>query len=93
MGAIPHENCGKNFVKKPLHRSEQDIVLVLAKIKNKVVRERIRILEFLRDFDKCNQHVITQEDFKRGLSNCRLDLTETEINTLIKVYDQSKIFF
>lgn len=73
------------MIKKPVHRSEQNIVLILAKIKGKVVRERIRVLEFLRDFDKCNQQIISRDDFKKGLSNCRLDLTENEINTLLNV--------
>lgn len=73
------------MIKKPIHRSEQNIVLILSKIKGKVVRERIRVLEFLRDFDKCNQQVISKEDFKKGLSNCRFDLTKNEINTLLNV--------
>jgi Ca2+-binding EF-hand superfamily protein len=42
-------------------------------------------MEFLRDFDHCNQQVISREDFKRGLSVCRFDLTENEIETLMEV--------
>lgn len=38
--------------KKPPNRQEKDIVQILAKIKGKVVRERIRVLEFMRDFDR-----------------------------------------
>jgi hypothetical protein len=84
-GAIHHEVCGKEYIKKPIPRAEQDIVLILAKIKGKVVREGIRVMEFLRDFDRCNQQVISREDFKRGLSVCRFDLTENEIETLMEV--------
>lgn len=77
--------CGKEYIKKPIPRAEQDIVRILAKIKGKVVKERIRVMEFLRDFDKCNQQVISREDFARGLSVCRFDLTENEMKTLMEV--------
>lgn len=69
----------------PIDRREKDIVLILAKIKGKVVRERIRVMEFLRDFDRCNEQLIRREDFKRGLSVCRFDLTENEVETLMEV--------
>lgn len=70
---------------KPADRREKDIIQILAKIKGKVVRERIRVMEFLRDFDKCNEQVISREDFTRGLSVCRFDLTNTEVETLLEV--------
>ncbi|KAJ8950487.1 hypothetical protein NQ314_007874 [Rhamnusium bicolor] len=66
-------------------RQEQDIVQVLAKVKGKVVRERIRVMEFMRDYDRCNEQVISREDFKRALSVCRFDLTENEVETLMEV--------
>lgn len=71
---------------KPADRKDKDIVLILAKLKGKVVRERIRVLEFLVDYDYCNEQVITKENFKRALSVCRFDLNENEIETLIEVY-------
>ncbi|XP_060524820.1 uncharacterized protein LOC132701132 isoform X2 [Cylas formicarius] len=67
-------------------RHEKDIVRILAKIKGKVVRERIRVLEFLKDFDKHNQQVITKTNFKRALANCRFELTENELDTLLEVF-------
>ncbi|XP_060524821.1 uncharacterized protein LOC132701132 isoform X3 [Cylas formicarius] len=67
-------------------RHEKDIVRILAKIKGKVVRERIRVLEFLKDFDKHNQQVITKTNFKRALANCRFELTENELDTLLEVW-------
>lgn len=70
---------------KPVDRKEHDIILILAKIKGKAVRERIRVLQFLEDFDVCNQQVILKENFKRALSNCRFHLTDTEYETLFKV--------
>ncbi|XP_072384086.1 uncharacterized protein [Diabrotica undecimpunctata] len=72
--------------KKTATRQEQDIVLIMAKIKGKVVRERIRIMEFLKDFDRLNSLVISEDDFKRGLSMCRLELTDNEIDTLLEVF-------
>lgn len=66
-------------------RQEKDIVLILAKIKGKVVRERINIKEFMQPFDYHNHQNISRENFKRGLSNCRLDLTENEIDTVMDV--------
>lgn len=71
---------------KPPSRSEKDIIQILAKIKGKVVRERIRVSEFLRPFDKCNEMVISREDFKRGISTAGFELTETEVETLMEVF-------
>ncbi|XP_045460656.1 uncharacterized protein LOC123671052 [Harmonia axyridis] len=72
--------------KKPPTREEKDIVQILAKIKAKVVRDRIRVVEFLKDYDRCNEQVIKREDFKRGLSDCRFGLTENEMQTLMEIF-------
>lgn len=71
--------------KKPT-RDEQDIVQILAKIKGKIIRERIRVKEFLEDYDRCGEQVINRDNFKRGLANCRLPLTENEVETLMDVF-------
>lgn len=70
---------------KPADRKDRDIVLILAKIKGKVVRERIRVMEFMRDYDRCNEQAITRDNFKRGLSVCGFDLNEAEVETLMDV--------
>lgn len=70
---------------KPPSRHEKDIIQILAKIKGKVVRERIRVIEFLQPYDKCNEMVISWENFVRGLSVCQFDLTEVEVETLMEV--------
>ncbi|XP_050306314.1 uncharacterized protein LOC126743325 [Anthonomus grandis grandis] len=72
--------------KKPPSREEKDIVHIMAKIKGKVVRERIRVLEFLRDFDKCNEQVISRINFHRALITCGFDLTCNEVETLMDVF-------
>lgn len=79
------KRLNKEPQKRKPTRQEQDIVQVLAKVKGKVVRERIRVLEFLKDFDICNEQVISRENFRRGLSVCKLELTENEIETLMDV--------
>lgn len=70
---------------KPPARHEMDIVQILAKIKGKIVRERIRVKDFMQDFDKCNNQVINCCDFKRALYMSGLNLTENEIITLADV--------
>ncbi|KAF7278926.1 hypothetical protein GWI33_007829 [Rhynchophorus ferrugineus] len=72
--------------KAPPSRKERDIVQILAKIKGKVVREIIRVLEFMRYFDRCNQQVISRDDFLRALLICRFELTCNEIETLLNVF-------
>ena len=65
--------------------AEKNIVFILAKIKGKVVRERVRVSEFLKDYDCHNEGVIKKEDFKRGLSLYNFNLTENEVETLMDV--------
>lgn len=71
-------------------RKEKDIVQILAKIKAKVVRERIRVSEFLKEYDRCNLEIISRSDFKRGLTNSRLELSENEVDTLMDVFGSPK---
>lgn len=71
--------------KKGKCRRAKDIVQIMAKIKGKVVRERIRVQEFLKDFDRCNQQVISRVDFKRGLNLCNFDLSDDEVDTIMDV--------
>lgn len=76
----------KEKPKKAPTRLEKDIGHVLSKIKGTVVRKRIRVMEFLRDFDRHNNQVISRVDFQRGLSNCGFELTENEVETLTDVF-------
>ncbi|XP_024882174.1 uncharacterized protein LOC112461240, partial [Temnothorax curvispinosus] len=68
------------------HEDETNIVLILAKIKAKVVRERIKVLEFMRQFDRHNQLVIARLDFIRGLDQLRCGLTTAEVDTITRVF-------
>ncbi|XP_047366820.1 uncharacterized protein LOC124955844 [Vespa velutina] len=65
---------------------ETNIVLVLAKIKAKVVRERIKVSEFLKQYDVHNELAITMVDFIRGLDQLRCNLSTTEVDTIVKIF-------
>ncbi|KAK2582407.1 hypothetical protein KPH14_004725 [Odynerus spinipes] len=65
---------------------ETNIVLVLAKIKAKVVRERVKVSEFMRQFDTHNELSIKMADFVRGLDQLRCNLTMTEVDTIMKIF-------
>ncbi|XP_011637056.1 uncharacterized protein LOC105427136 [Pogonomyrmex barbatus] len=68
------------------HEDETNIVLILAKIKAKVVREKIKVLEFMRQFDRHNQLIIAKSDFIRSLDQLRCGLTTAEIDTITKAF-------
>ncbi|XP_043520481.1 uncharacterized protein LOC122534172 isoform X2 [Frieseomelitta varia] len=65
---------------------ETNIVLILAKIKAKVVRERIKVIEFMRQYDVHNEHVIKRTEFLRGLDQLRCNLTCTEMGTIMDIF-------
>ncbi|KAG7211846.1 hypothetical protein KM043_011069 [Ampulex compressa] len=83
------EEKKKINAQKPLPQAgvdETNIVLILAKIKAKVVRERVKVAEFMKLFDTHNELVITLADFIRGLDQLQCNLTCTEMNTVAKVF-------
>ncbi|XP_046608856.1 uncharacterized protein LOC124299634 [Neodiprion virginianus] len=65
---------------------ESNIVLILAKIKAKIVRERIGVLEFLTPFDPRRELIIGRADFIRGLDQLRCNLSCREIETIFEVF-------
>ncbi|XP_014603469.1 PREDICTED: uncharacterized protein LOC106786514 [Polistes canadensis] len=73
-------------VSKPGTEDETNVVLVLAKIKAKVVRERIKVSEFLKQYDTHNELNITMADFVRGLDQLRCNLSSTEVDTIAKIF-------
>ncbi|CAD6233859.1 GSCOCG00007354001-RA-CDS [Cotesia congregata] len=62
---------------------DKDIVQIIAKIKAKVVRERIMVLEFFRQHDPRNEQVITRSNFIRSLDQLKCNLNLYELDTLI----------
>ncbi|XP_003693091.1 uncharacterized protein LOC100867927 [Apis florea] len=65
---------------------ETNILLILAKIKAKVVRERIKVIEFMRQYDVHNEHVIKRTEFLRGLDQLRCNLSCTEMGTIMDIF-------
>ncbi|XP_041989289.1 uncharacterized protein LOC121740621 [Aricia agestis] len=70
----------------PTPDEQTNIVLILAKIKGKMVREGIRPREFLQQFDKKRELVIPRADFYRGLAAAGVSLTPLEMDTLMEVF-------
>nr|XP_031846381.1 uncharacterized protein LOC116432948 [Nomia melanderi] len=66
--------------------NETNSVLILAKIKAKVVRERVKVIEFMRQYDFHNEGVIKRSQFLQGLDQLRCNLTCIEIATVMKVF-------
>ena len=50
-----------------------------------VVKERIRVLEFMRDYDKLRSGRMLKTCFSRALDLCQLGLTKKEVDILTKV--------
>ncbi|XP_070544504.1 uncharacterized protein [Ptychodera flava] len=63
-----------------------DLEGVLTKIKSKVMKERIRILEFLRDYDKLRTGRMKIETFCRALDPANLGLKASEVAILVQAY-------
>ncbi|XP_066591621.1 EF-hand calcium-binding domain-containing protein 6 [Prorops nasuta] len=67
-------------------RDETDLVLILAKIKAKVVREGIKVCEFMRPYDRLNHSIISKSDFIRSLDLLRCNLSVTEMESIVKAF-------
>ncbi|CAH1794695.1 unnamed protein product [Owenia fusiformis] len=59
-----------------------DLEAILSKIKTKVCKERIRVLEFMKDYDKLRMGRMLKASFRRALDLCRFELKESEIAIL-----------
>ncbi|KAL5019414.1 hypothetical protein ScPMuIL_005136 [Solemya velum] len=63
----------------PETNTAKDLEGVLMKVKTKVSKERIRVLEFMRDYDKLRHGRMLKMSFRRALDLCRFELRESEI--------------
>ncbi|XP_026669887.1 uncharacterized protein LOC108625584 [Ceratina calcarata] len=77
-----------NAEKPPAEPSsdETNIVLILAKIKAKIVRDRIKVTEFMSQYDPRKEQVIKRTEFLRGLDQLRCNLSCAEMGTIMKVF-------
>ncbi|XP_072165025.1 uncharacterized protein [Diadema setosum] len=65
----------------------RDVEGIMDKIKTKVMRERIRVLEFMRNYDKLRTGRMLKENFRRSLDNAGLGLQPSEVEILIQVFE------
>jgi len=68
--------------KQIVDREPDDIEDVLALIRKKVKQERMRLGEFLRDFDKLRSGNITVSQFRIGLNMAKINLSNAEFDHL-----------
>eukprot|EP00795_Rhopilema_esculentum_P008232 gene8232-14169_t len=63
------------------------IVHVMNKIRTKVVKERIRVEEFMRDYDKLRTGRLLKSVFPRAIDLCQLGLVKSEVEDLMTFYE------
>lgn len=85
------EDIRKTNQKKTLPElnAQKDLESVLLKVKTKVSKERIRVLEFMRDYDKLRSGRMLKTSFRRALDMCKFELRQSEASILEDRY-QSK---
>ena len=49
-------------------------------------KERVRLIEFFRDYDRHNCGLVTESQFRAGLRLSELHLDEGQINAVVKAY-------
>ncbi|KAJ3405397.1 hypothetical protein HDU80_001425 [Chytriomyces hyalinus] len=69
--------------------SQGEVNNLLTRIKLKAKTERIRVIDFMADFDHLKHGKITKNEFRRALKVLYLDLTESELETLETLYQNT----
>lgn len=67
--------------------SQQDLIDVLAKIKKQMLTKSLRVVDFLRDYDRHRKGEILDEDFRRGVDNSGIKITPREMDIVCEMYD------
>ena len=57
---------------------------VMNKIKIKVVKERVRVEEFMKDYDKLRTGRLLKTVFPRAIDLCQLGLVKSEVDKLME---------
>ncbi len=68
--------------KLPERDAEDHLGAILLKIKTKVFKERIRIHEWMKDYDKLRSGRMLKGQFRRALDVCQFQLNESELAIL-----------
>ncbi|KAJ3285182.1 hypothetical protein HDU79_007514 [Rhizoclosmatium sp. JEL0117] len=69
--------------------SPSEVTNLLTRIKVKAKTERIRVIDFMADFDHLKHGKITKNEFRRALKVIYLNLTEPELETLEALYQNT----
>ncbi|KAL1139676.1 hypothetical protein AAG570_006654 [Ranatra chinensis] len=51
----------------------------------KMICYRVKMMDFLKPYDKLNHQVVSRADFLRGLDSCKFDLSQTQLDTIMDV--------
>lgn len=79
FGQIPEAKTRDPYIYKD---TNQGIDEVIARIQQKVKEERIRLREFLRDFDRLRSGNITNSQFRIGLNMAKLPLSNSDFTAI-----------
>ena len=74
--------CFKDFSYKPRqtnvsirHQAPDDLTDLLSRLRREVKEKRIRVSEFMRDFDKLRHGNITKDQFRLALNMAKLPVS------------------
>lgn len=68
---------------------EKDLENILLKIKTKVSKERFRVEDFMKDYDKLHSARMIKTSFRRAVNLARLDLLESELQIIENRYQSA----
>jgi hypothetical protein len=83
------ESKAHNSIKKSKNvelLNADEIEKLLMKLKTKAKTERMRVIEFMADFDDLKHRKITKNEFRRALKVLFLDLSEVHIKNLKHIF-------
>lgn len=63
---------------------------LISKLRRIVKEQRMRISDFLRDFDKLRSGTITVTQLRKGLTMCKIPLSDTEFNHLLERFSANE---
>jgi hypothetical protein len=81
----------KVIERAPQKPKDIDVAEVMLKIKTRVLRDRIRLDEFIRDFDPLRKGFVTQHQIEAGLSAASLPVSFDDIVALGKAYQDTRV--
>ncbi|KAJ3075759.1 hypothetical protein HDU98_006997 [Podochytrium sp. JEL0797] len=77
-------SVGPYWDQKPSIQNVEDF------IKKQVYKDRVRLIEFFKDYDRHNCGIVTESQFRAGIKLTELHLDEPEIKTLVQEYKEKE---